>query len=111
MSKVRMHIDVQIEFNADLSKIKNDTERAVAILLFAHCQESDGYFYVTEEDMSEIAEKYDIDMDELDFALNRLERKNFIECNNNIISLKYSHKRAKENTKIFLGKFDSTMKG
>lgn len=111
MSKVRLHIDVQIEFNADLSKIKNDTERAVAILLFAHCKESDGYFYVTEEDMGDIAEKFDIDMDELDFALNRLERKNYIEYNNNIISLKYSHKRAKENTKIFLGKFDSTMKG
>ena len=106
MSRVKMMIDVQIEFNADLSKIKNDTEQALALLLFSYCEEDSGTFCVREEDLYALAGNYDFDDDEVDFALKRLERKNYIYMDGGLICLSYSHKRVKDKTKIALGKFD-----
>ena len=79
MSRVYLNTKSRIEFYMDFSKVHDETERAIALILFSHYRLDDGVAYVVDYDTFyyEVG-KYNMSKEAAENALNSLEDKGFI---------------------------------
>lgn len=105
MGRVYLNTKSRIEFFMDFSKVYDETERAVALILFSHYRLDDGVVYVVDYDTFyyEIG-KYNISKDMAEKALDMLEDKGFIQQMQCLIVLLEDIDKSTTENEMVLGK-------
>ena len=105
MSRVQLKVESHIEFCMDFSELQDETERAVALILFMNYRLDDGVVYVVDYDtFYRETKKCGISKEGADDALDSLEDRGFVDLFSVGVLLLEDEEHSTSKSEMHLGK-------